>query len=217
VGLTLGAAVTCLLALWIHGRLNERAAGRDWVALFGRGRGVYLKGRENVDADLTVVRLSYATALEMRRLGSIDEAVRVLGIAYDVLAETSTTMTALLKGMGNLSRMVSAFTPIPPVNPEPFRVAQLAHLARAAAVLHIFLVSAAERFRLRVCVLWLGFGAIARYMLRSTRRLEAEPRADSPVWAEVEALQADFHALTDETVESLRLLLLSAEKARQLR
>jgi hypothetical protein len=217
MGLTIAAAVGCLFVLWIHGRLNERAAGRDWVALFGRGRGVYLKGRENIDADLAVLRLSYATALEMHRLGSVEEAVRVLGIAYDVLVETSASMTRLLKGMGTLSRMVSAFTPIPPVDPAPLRVAQLAHLASIAAVLHVFLVSAAERFRLRVYVLWLGFGAIARYMLRSTRRLEAEPRADSPAWAEIEALQADFHTLTDETVESLRLLLLSAEKARQLR
>jgi ferric-dicitrate binding protein FerR (iron transport regulator) len=85
-------------------------------------------------------------------------------------------------------------------------------------VLHQFLVSTGERFRLRVYVLGRGFGLATRYLMQSTQRIvQNQPESDRE-WEQIEALRHDFQALTDESLASLRALLtsLAAEKREHL-
>jgi hypothetical protein len=50
-------------------------------------------------------------------------------------------------------------------------------------------------------------------MCASTQRLELEPSAASAAWSDIRSLEADFGTLTLETIESVRLLLLSIERS----
>jgi hypothetical protein len=77
--------------------------------------------------------------------------------------------------------MVSAMTPLRPLSPQKFRLAQLVSLAYLHQVVHQFLVSTSERFRLRLYVLGRGFGLATRFLLASTRRITggAPPRIAS--------------------------------------
>jgi hypothetical protein len=118
-------------------------------------------------------------------------------------------MLRLLSAMATFSRMVSAMAPVRPLRPQAFRLAQIVSLAYLNQVLHQFLVSSTERFRLRVYVLGRGFGLATRFLLSSTRRIaEGADDADRE-WDQIEAIRDDFQTLTDESLESLRVLLTS--------
>jgi hypothetical protein len=109
--------------------------------------------------------------------------------------------------MAAFSRMVSAMAPVQPLRPRDFRLVQLASLAQLNRVLHQFLVSTAERFRLRIYILGRGFGMATRFLLRATERIVRRDRETDREWHQVEAIRADFQTLTRESLESLRALL----------
>ena len=67
--------------------------------------------------------------------------------------------------MANFSRMVSAMAPVTPLRPRDFRLSQIASLAYLNGVLHQFLVSTSERFRLKVYILGQSFDLGTRFLL----------------------------------------------------
>jgi hypothetical protein len=210
VGVTLLAATAMLVAVWAYGRLRQTTLWSDWQTIFSdRGRSVYMQASERFGNELSVIDFAFDC---VDRHGEILEAVRIMGFAHDVLADTAPSLRKLLEGMGKLSRMVSAFAPMTPPDTASFRDVRLRRLAWWGNVLHIPLVSSAERFRLRTYMLALEVRTLSSYLLESRNRLEAEPKLDSPSWAEIEALVADYHTVTDETLASLRALLVSAER-----
>ncbi|HWX24446.1 MAG TPA: hypothetical protein VN083_05360, partial [Vicinamibacteria bacterium] len=77
------------------------------------------------------------------------------------------------------------------------------------ALLHAFLVSSKERFRLRIFVLSRAFTLVTRWLFFWTQRIHAHKTLDDKPWNEVWALHHDFRKLSDESIESLRVLLLS--------
>ena len=90
----------------------------------------------------------------------------------------------------------------------------IASLAYLNGILHQFLVSTAERFRLKLYILGQSFGLASRALVRSTRRIvHDEPEAEQE-WEQIEAVRQDFDTLTRDSLESLRVLLtsLSAER-----
>lgn len=215
VGLALTgvAIVGCALSLWVQRFFNERKAWTDWETLLsGKGRRVYQEAADRIARELQVVDLSYGHVQHVRQTGSIEEAVRILPFAYEVLADTAPSMGALLVGLSKLSRMVSAFAPTSPLSTEGFLNLPLKQLGRRAALLRYVALSASQQFRLRTYILGRGCATITRYMLLHTRRLEGEPRADSPSWTEIESLLSDWHTVSDETLASLRALVASAER-----
>jgi hypothetical protein len=108
--------------------------------------------------------------------------------------------------------MVSAMAPVQPLRPPDFKLPQLASLAYLHRFLHHFLVSTAERFRLRVYVLGRSFGLATRYLLATTHRILGagdQPESVSREWEQVRAIRQDFQTLTQESLSSLRILLTS--------
>ena len=216
IGLTV---VSCLVVLYLFGKRNERAVRRDWeMLLTPKGERLYRNIEMRVQSEMSLAELTFDEAFSVHELGSVDEAQRLLDAGYKVIEKFSPDMLRLLAAMATFSRMVSAMAPVKPLRPGDFKLAQLASLAYLNRVLHQFLVSTSERFRLRVYILGRSFALATRFLLRSTERiLRKDPQADRE-WEQVQFIREDFQALTDESLETLRVLLTSfaAEKREDL-
>ena len=209
--------LTLLPVLLFVGFRNERAVLRDWsLVLTPRGQRKLLALEERLSDELALTDVPYDRACELRELGSTDDAIRLLEIGYDALAQLAPDMARLLAAMSLFSRMVAAMAPMSPVPAAAFESRGLAGLARLGGLTHRFLVTTAERFRLRLFILRRGFTVAMRYLFRSTGRIAAgKPDVDRE-WRQVEAIRHDFRALSAESLESFRILLtsLSAEPRR---
>jgi hypothetical protein len=212
-----GAAV--LLVLFLLGRRDEGKVRRDWeLLLTPRGEKVYRSIESRVQSEMALADMTYDEAFTVRELGSVEEAKHLLDVGYKVIEKFSPNMLKLLAAMATFSRMVSAMAPVAPLRPQAFRITQIASLAYLNQLVHRFLVTTTERYRLRVYILGRSFGLATRFLLDSTRRIvSGEPDAERE-WDQIQAVRQDFQTLTDESLESLRVLLtsLAAEKREHL-
>ena len=205
-----GSVLGGLAILFLLGRQNERAVKRDWqLLLTPKGHLAYRRLEGRVQGQLELAELTYDEAFTARELGSMDEAVELIQAGFHVIERFAPSMLRLLAAMAAFSRMVSAMAPITPLRPADFRVAQLASLAYLNRILHQFLVSTAERFRLRLYTLGQGFGLATRFLLRSTSRIAEGQGETEREWQQIEAIREDFQTLTDESLRSLEVLLTS--------
>ena len=207
IGLT---AASTLVVLYLFGRRNERAVKRDWQLLLSpTGAKLYDSIEGRVQTELALADVAYDEAVAFREVGSVDDALRLLDTGYQIIERFSPSMMRLLAAMATFSRMVSAMVPVQPLRPRDFRVAQIASLAYLNQLLHQFLVSMSERFRLRVYILGRSFALATTFLLHSTQRIvRNEPEADRE-WQQIDAIRHDFQTLTEESLHSLRALLTS--------
>jgi hypothetical protein len=210
------SAIGGLVVLFLLGRRNERAVSRDWkLLLTPKGQRLYHTIEGRVQTDLALADLTYNEAFATRELGSMEEAAQLLDVGYRVIEQFAPSMLKLLAAMATFSRMVAAMAPVKPLRPRDFRIAQLASLAYLNQVLHQFLVSTSERFRLRVYILGRSFGLATRFLLQSTERIvRRQPEADKE-WEQIQEIRKDFQTLTDESLVSLRVLLTSLSEERR--
>jgi len=202
------SAVSCLVVLFLIGRRNERLIRRDWeLLLTPRGEKVYGAIEGKVRSEIGMAELSFEHALVYRELGTTEEALRLLDVGYRVIEKFAPDMLRLLAAMATFSRMVSAIAPVRPLKPRDFKLVQVASLAYLNGMLHQFLVSAAERYRLKVYILGRSFGLASRFLLRSIQNLGHAQADAEREWEQIEAIRADFQTLTDESLDSLRVLL----------
>ena len=212
-----GASVlSCFVVLWLFGRRNESVVRRDWrLLLTPRGENVYRTIEGRVQTEMALATLTYEEAFSFRQLGSVDEARDLLDVGYRVIERFNPSMLQLLTTMAGFSRMVSAMAPVTPLRPGDFRLTEIASLAYLNGLVHQFLVSTTERFRLRLYILGQGFGLATRSLLRSTKRIvENEPEADRE-WEQVDAIRQDYDTLTHHSLDTLRVLLTSLAAERR--
>jgi len=204
------SVVGCLVILYLLARRDERKVRRDWELLITpKGEQLYRSIESRVSSELDLAKLTYDEAFTVRELGSLEEAKHLLDVGYKVIEKFSPSMLRLLAAMSTFSRMVSAMAPVQPLRPQGFRVAQIASLAYLNQLLHSFLVTTAERYRLRVYILGRSFGLASRFLLASTKRIAGnEPDADKE-WEQIQFIREDFQTLTGESRASLRVLLTS--------
>ena len=203
-----------LAFLILMGRMDERATLRDWeIALSPDGQAVMTRVAEQVRAERGMAEESYSRAAEARSEGSLDEAVRFLQAGSRVVESCSDTVPSLLKNLAVLSWQAAAILPSPPLRPMRFHMAQLRTLAGLHALGHHLLATTRERFRLRVAVLRYGFRAALGLLRRNTQALAVQPEGVTD-WNRVAMIRADLGTLTDESLESLRVLLASLAVAR---
>jgi hypothetical protein len=206
LGLSAGGGLI-FLALWA--RISDRRWA-DWETLLNANdHTLYAKLRSQLDGELAMADYAYDKAEEHRMVGSVDEAIRLVELGYGMIERAAPDVRRLLAGMAVFSRMVSAMVPVAPLRPRDFKVAQLASLAALNQILHRFLVSASERFRLRVYVLGQGLGVLLRFLAGTTRRIRDTRSTMDRDWNDVAALRSDFRTITDESLESFRACLAS--------
>lgn len=199
-----------LVVLFLLGRRNEKAVRRDWeLLLTPRGEKLYKSISGRVQTQLELADMTYDEAFTVRQLGSVEEAKHLLDVGFRVIEKFAPSMLQLLAAMATFSRMVSAMTPVRPLRPQSFRLPQIVSLAYLNQVVHQFLVSTSERFRLRLYVLGRGFGLATRFLLASTRKITSGAPDQDREWDQIQAIRDDFQTLTGESMESLRVLLTS--------
>ena len=204
------SAIGGLAVLFFFGRRSERAVRRDWdLLLTPKGDKLYRTVEARTQTDMALAEIAFDEAFSVRQLGSIDEAARLLDVGYRVIEKFAPDMLRLLAAMATFSRMVSAMAPVAPLRPADFRLAQLASLAQLGRLLHHFLVSTGERFRLRVYILGRSFALATRALFHSTQRILGREGALDREWDQIEAIRGDFQTLTDESLASLKVLLMS--------
>jgi hypothetical protein len=210
------SALGGLVVLFLFGRRNERLVKRDWeLLLTPKGDKLYRTIENRVQSEMALADLTYDEAFAVRELGSMEEARQLLDVGYRVIEKFSPNMLRLLATMATFSRMVSAMAPVQPLKPRDFRLGQIASMAYLNQVLHQFLVSTAERYRLRLYILGRGFGVATRFLLASTRSIVGgQPEADRE-WDQIQAIRDDFRTLTDESMKSLHSLLTSLAAERR--
>jgi hypothetical protein len=206
---TIGGSVTsCLVVLFLIGRRNERHVRRDWeMLLTPRGKKVYGAIESKLRTEIDIADLSFEHALVYRELGTTEEALRLLDVGYRVIEKFAPDMLRLLAAMATFSRMVSAIAPVQPLRPKSFKLVQLSSLAYLHGMLHQFLISASERYRLKIYILGRSFGLATRFLLRSIQNLGAANPEAAREWDQIDAIRADFQTLTGESLDTLRVLL----------
>jgi hypothetical protein len=203
-----GAFASLLAVLFLIARRDERLVRRDWeMLLTPRGEKVYGAIESKMRTQYGMADLSFEHALVYRELGTTEEAIRLLDVGYRVIEKFAPDMLRLLGAMATFSRMVSAIAPVKPLRPKDFRLVQVASLAYLNSMLHQFLVSASERYRLKLYILGRSFGLASRFLLRSIQNLGHGAAEADKEWDQIEAIRADFQTLTDESLDSLRILL----------
>jgi hypothetical protein len=196
-----------LAFLVMMGRLDETRTLREWeMALTPEGKTVFTTVANQVRHERGMADQSYDRAVEARDLGSREEAARFLRAGASVVESCSATLPELLRNLSVLSWQAAAIMPMPPLRPLDFRLAQLRTLAGVHTLFHHLLATSRERFRLRVAVLRYGLRAAVGLLVRNTRALVVRPEQRSG-WDHVATIRADLGTLTDESLESLRVLL----------
>ena len=210
------AGLSSLLLIFFLGRRNEGAVRRDWELLLSpQGDRLYRMIEGRVQNEMALADITYDEAFAIRELGSVEEAKQLLDLGYKVIEKFSPNMMRLLAAMASFSRMVSAMAPVVPLRPRDFKLAQIMSLAYLNGLLHQFLVSTAERYRLKLYILGRSFAVGSRYLLESTQRiLRNEPEAERE-WGQVQSIRQDFQTLTEESLESLKTLLTSLAAERR--
>lgn len=217
MGWTIVASIIAgLVLLYLVGRRNERAVWRDWeLVLTPKGQAVYRTIEERVDTELALMKTAYSNAQHDDQVGSYEEARHLLHIGHQVIERFSPSMLRLLAITLAFSRMVAAMAPIEPLRPGDFQLRQMVSLAYLNRILHQFLVSTGERFRLRVYILGQGFGLVTRYLLRATDRILNQRTNVEQEWDQINRIQSDLHALSAESLRSFRTLLTSLTAERK--
>ena len=211
-----GALVGGLVLLFLLGRRDERRVRKDWeLVLTAKGRRIYTSVESQLKTDLELMNATYDEAASFRELGSMEDAKDLLDAGFRIIEHFAPNLLKLLAAMATFSRMVSAMAPVAPLRPRSFQVGGIRGLAYLNQVLHHFLVTTAERFRLRLYILGRCVGLAVRYMIRSTRKISEHGREADREWDQIAAIREDFGALTAESLESLKALLVSMASERK--
>jgi hypothetical protein len=211
-----GALVGGLVLLFLLGRRDERRVRKDWeLVLTPKGQRIYTSMESQLKTDLELVNATYDEAASFRELGSIDDAKDLLDAGFRIIEHFAPNLLKLLAAMATFSRMVSAMAPVAPLRPRSFQVGGIRGLAYLNQVLHHFLVTTSERFRLRLYILGRCVGLAVRYMIRSTGKISENGRDADREWDQIAAIREDFGTLTVESLESLKALLVSMASERK--
>jgi len=213
--IVLGATLIALpFFLYVVGRRSEDDTIRDWeLVLTPKGHERLQAIQSYTNTELALLDWTYERAREAGDLGKTQEALRLLDTGCRLIEGYCPSWTRSLTAMSVLSRMVCAMANVRPLRPQAFNLRELAQLARLNQFVHQFLVTAGERFRLRLYILARAFGTLLRIVLRSTAHLRA--RVGEPNWESVEAARRDVHTLSDESIEAFRLLLAALDAERR--
>ena len=213
-GVVLCLAMLCVV-LFVDGRRREQAVLRDWeLALSPRAQEALAAAKEQICSELAIIDLMYEGAEGHRVEGRIADAIRLLDQGCKLIEAYCPTMLRSLAALSVLSRMAAAMMPPHPLRPADFRLPQLEGLALLNRFVHQFLVTTGERFRIRLYFLARGFRTLVSVVTRATRRVHDTQSAELE-WHQLASANHDVRSLSNEWLESFRLLLMSLAAERR--
>lgn len=203
------AALMLVLILAIAGHHSEQDVVSRWeMTLNPEGLVVYSTIAEQIAGERWLAQTSYDDAARANLRGDLADALRFLNLGGAVVSDCSETLRSLLVNLAGLAARAAAIAPVAPLWPASFHAVRLMSLAGLHQIGHHLLVTTRQRLTLRLAVLRYGVRAATRLVIRSTGWLGQDP-ADSRRWHRVDELRGDLGALTDESLETLRVVLAS--------
>jgi len=191
----------------------------EWHALLNpRGQRLFESARNEIESHSLMLDVAMNEALCVKQLGDIDEAIRFLNIGSEIIERFTPNLLSLLSIMARFSRMVSAIAPIDPLIPKDFHMAELVSLAHLHRFMNQVIVSAKQRFRLRIYIIGKGLSIASHYLISKIKDIVLHKNQEEKEWREVVEIEQDFNTLSRESLRSFRALLevLSGEDARRL-
>src|SRR6185503_12252159 len=169
--------------LLILARRNERKVRSDWESFRGGEKAEWYEDtKSGLENNTSLIRMTMKEARAITQLGDVEEAMK-------------------------FSRMVSAMAPVSPLLPSRFHIAELNNLAVLNQMLHQVVVSAKQRFRLKLRIIATGVKITSGYLLTRIRRVLDRRFSTEQEWEEIVNAGQDFQQLTTESVESFRNLM----------
>jgi len=200
------AIVIAQIAQYRHERTLKK-----WEGLLSPGMRFAVRSLElEVQADAAMAADGFEGARKARQDQDLGEAIRLLELSCEVIERVTPSRLKRLRAMTVLIRMATALAPVRPLRIRDYHLRELIAVVGLAAALHQVLVSALERFLLRVHVLGVGFRLTLRVMTSARARAAAAPAGPGP-WDEYARALGDWRTLDEEHLETFRALARSLE------
>jgi hypothetical protein len=201
--------ILLVLTLALVGYRNEAVAFRDWeYVLNAEGLKVYSETANQVLFERRMSEISLDDAALLNKQGDIGGAIRHLRIGAEVVGDCSDSLVQLLHNTGLLSRHAAAIAPSSPLLPPQFNTRTLATLAGLHQLGHHLLITTRDRLMFRLTILRCGVRQASKLMLRATWRLSGD-LTNPKRWRRMDDLRGDLGTLTDESLQTLRVVLAS--------
>jgi hypothetical protein len=209
----LGAAGFACLALVIGqaARYRHERTIKQWNQLLSPGMRFAVQSLElEVQADAAIADSGLQGAQQARERQELTEAIRLLELSCSAIQQATPSRLKRLRAMAVLIRMAAALVPVRPLRIRDYRLRELIAVVGVGAALHQVLVSALERFLLRLQVLGIGFRLALRVMAGARRQAAVTPAARRP-WGDYERALEDWKTLDREHLETFKALARSLE------
>jgi hypothetical protein len=203
------------VSLWLDGRRRTQAVLRDWeLVLTPKAQALMEQKKAHIEGELALVDWAYEQARHAQDVGRTKDAMRLLDEGCRLIEDYCPSMIRSLAALSVLSRMAAAVAPAPPLRVRGLQLRQLEGIALLNQFIHQFLISTGERFRIRLYFLGRAFQTLLGVVMRATQRAK-QTRPAEPEWHQLEAARHDVRALSDEWLESFRILLTSLAAERR--
>ena len=212
----LGATGFACLALVLGQatRYRHERTIKDWDKLLSPGMRFAVQSLElEVQADAAMADSGFHGAKQARDRQELAEAIRLLELSSHAVEQATPSRLKRLRAMAVLIRMAAALVPVRPLRIRDYRLRELIAVVGVGAALHQILVSALERFLLRLQVLGIGFRLALRVMLSARRQAATAPEARR-AWGDYERALEDWKTLDREHLETFKALARSLETER---
>lgn len=209
----LGAAGLACLALVIGQvtRYRHERTVKQWNTLLSPGKRFAVQSLEiEVQADGAMADSGFDGARQARDRQDFTEAVRLLELSCEAIERATPNRLRRLRAMAVLIRMAAALVPVRPLRMRDYHLRELIAVVGVGAALHQVLVSALDRFLLRLQVMGIGFRLALRVLVGARRQAAATPGARRP-WGEYERALEDWKTLDREHLETFKALAKSLE------
>jgi len=192
-------------------RYRHEHTVKQWDKLLSPGMGFAVQSLElEVQTDAAMADSGLQGAQRARDRQDLAEAVRLLELSCQAIEQATPHRLRRLRAMAVLIRMAAALVPVRPLRIRDYRLRELIAVVGVGAALHQVLVSALERFLLRLQVLGFGFRLALRVLVGASRQAATTPAARRP-WGDYERALQDWKTLDREHLETFRALARSLE------
>jgi hypothetical protein len=190
-------------------RYNLRGVQDAWDDLMHR---VLRRQVGDLEAQVSLTALmaddTLIAAEKARDKVDIEEARRLLDLAYGVIMTALPDRMARIEAMSKCCRMLAAVAPLPPLLPRDFRMREMVALGTLSALVHQLLAGMQERFQWACMVLGWGYRLVLRGATQANGALQRDVTAAAH-WARFSDSINDFKTLDAHHVQAFAALLAS--------
>lgn len=196
------------LLLAILAQRNEGVVKDRWDGGLDGTGSAYRETCERVRDEQGMAEHSFGQAEKAREAFDWSQATEFLRIGAAAVEAHADTLPCLLRNLALLSRQADAIAPVQRLDFRAMNLHSLRTLGAIQGIVHSLLATSRGRLLLRIRVLRYSVPAVTRWLMLAASGAALEP-AQSERWKELGHARSDIGTLTDESLESLRIVLQS--------